>query len=146
MSIQAAQRKDGKLRAFRDCVLFLQAQKLGLVVLTANVSDYDILLQLIPTERAVPPPEVSLRLSLFGDALVWQKPRDGLFGADWFRSAGGRWRKIDQSLAIVVESALDAKRANFSLKSKAENFDGSPVGVMPSGERLLSYNSTRYDD
>src|SRR6266852_4361100 len=45
--------KAGKLRALQDCVLFLQAQKLGLVVLTANVSDYDILLQLIPTGRAL---------------------------------------------------------------------------------------------
>jgi predicted nucleic acid-binding protein len=45
--------KDGKLRALQDCVLFLQAQKLGLVVLTANVSDYDILLQLIPAGRAL---------------------------------------------------------------------------------------------
>ena len=45
--------KDGKLRALQDCVLFLQAQKLGLVVLTANVSDYDILLQLIPAGRVL---------------------------------------------------------------------------------------------
>jgi hypothetical protein len=45
--------KDGKLRALQDCVLFLQAQKLGLVVLTANVADYDILLQLIPTGRTL---------------------------------------------------------------------------------------------
>jgi hypothetical protein len=45
--------KDGKPRALQDCVLFLQAQKLGLVVLTANVSDYDILLQLIPIGRAL---------------------------------------------------------------------------------------------
>jgi predicted nucleic acid-binding protein len=45
--------KGGKLRALQDCVLFLQAQKLGLVVLTANVGDYDILLQLIPTGRAL---------------------------------------------------------------------------------------------
>lgn len=45
--------KDGKLRALQDCVLFLQAQKLGLVVLTANVGDYEILLQLIPTGRAL---------------------------------------------------------------------------------------------
>jgi predicted nucleic acid-binding protein len=45
--------KDGKLRALQDCVLFLQAQKLGLVVLTANVSDYDILLQLVPGGRAL---------------------------------------------------------------------------------------------
>jgi predicted nucleic acid-binding protein len=45
--------KDGKLRALQDCVLFLQAQKLGLVVLTANVGDYDILVQLIPAGRAL---------------------------------------------------------------------------------------------
>jgi len=45
--------KDGKLRALQDCVLFLQARKLGLVVLTANVGDYDILLQLIPAGRAL---------------------------------------------------------------------------------------------
>ena len=45
--------KDGKLRALQDCVLFLQAQKLGLVVLTANVGDYDVLLQLIPAGRAL---------------------------------------------------------------------------------------------
>jgi hypothetical protein len=44
---------DGKLRALQDCVLFLQAQKLGLVVLTANVGDYDILLQLIPAGRVL---------------------------------------------------------------------------------------------
>ena len=45
--------KDGRLRALQDCVLFLQAQKLGLVVLTANVRDYDMLLQLIPMGRAL---------------------------------------------------------------------------------------------
>jgi predicted nucleic acid-binding protein len=44
---------DGKLRALQDCVLFLQAQKLGLVALTANVNDYDIILQLLPTGRAL---------------------------------------------------------------------------------------------
>jgi len=46
-------KKDCRLRALQDCTLFLQAQKLGLVVLTANVSDYDILLQLIPAGRAL---------------------------------------------------------------------------------------------
>jgi predicted nucleic acid-binding protein len=46
-------KKDGRLRALQDCVLFLQAQKLGLVVLTANVRDYDILLQLIPAGRVL---------------------------------------------------------------------------------------------
>jgi hypothetical protein len=45
--------KDAKLRALQDCVLFLQARKLGLAVLTANVSDYDILLQLLPEGRAL---------------------------------------------------------------------------------------------
>jgi hypothetical protein len=45
--------KDYKLRALQDCVLFLQARKLGLAVLTANVIEYDFLLQLIPTGRAL---------------------------------------------------------------------------------------------
>jgi hypothetical protein len=45
--------KDGRLRALQDCVLFLQALKLGLVVLTANLGDYDILLQLVPAGRAL---------------------------------------------------------------------------------------------
>ncbi|MGJ4937475.1 type II toxin-antitoxin system VapC family toxin [Bradyrhizobium oligotrophicum] len=45
--------RDGKLRALQDSVLFLQAQKLGLVVLTANVADYDLLLQLVPAGRAL---------------------------------------------------------------------------------------------
>jgi hypothetical protein len=45
--------KDAKLRALQDSVLFLQAQKLGLVVLTANVGDYDLLLQLLPAGRAL---------------------------------------------------------------------------------------------
>ena len=45
--------RHAKLRELRDWVLFLQAQKLGLVVLTANVGDYDILLQLVPSGRAL---------------------------------------------------------------------------------------------
>jgi hypothetical protein len=44
---------DRKLRALQDCVLFLQAQKLDFVVLTANVADFDILLQLLPAGRAL---------------------------------------------------------------------------------------------
>jgi hypothetical protein len=44
---------DRKLRALHDCVLFLQAQKLGFTVLTANIADFDVLLQLIPTGRAL---------------------------------------------------------------------------------------------
>lgn len=45
--------KDARLRALHDCILFLQAQKLGFSVLTANVSDFDYLLQLIPAGRAL---------------------------------------------------------------------------------------------
>jgi len=44
---------DRKLRALQDCVLFLQAQKLGFSVLTANVADFDILLQLLPAGRVL---------------------------------------------------------------------------------------------
>jgi hypothetical protein len=45
----------------------------------------------------------------------------------------------------VVESELNAKRANFPLKSKAENFGGSPVGVMSAEEKYLPNNSMSYD-
>ncbi len=45
--------RDARLRALQDCVLFLQAMKLGFTVLTANVSDFDYLLQLIPSGRAL---------------------------------------------------------------------------------------------
>ncbi|KQW76795.1 hypothetical protein [Ensifer sp. Root127] len=45
--------RDARLRALHDCVLFLQAQKLGLTVLTANVSDFDYLLQLMPNGRVL---------------------------------------------------------------------------------------------
>lgn len=45
--------RDARLRALHDCALFLQAQKLGLTVLTANVSDFDYLLQLIPAGRVL---------------------------------------------------------------------------------------------
>jgi hypothetical protein len=44
---------DGRLRALHDCTIFLQAQKLGLVVLTANIADFDILTQLIPAGTAL---------------------------------------------------------------------------------------------
>jgi hypothetical protein len=44
---------DHKLRAVNDCVLLLHARKLGFTVLTANVADFDILLQLLPTTRVL---------------------------------------------------------------------------------------------
>jgi len=44
---------DHKMRILHDCTLFLQAQKLGLAVLTANIADFDIMLQLIPSGRAL---------------------------------------------------------------------------------------------
>ncbi|WP_426441356.1 type II toxin-antitoxin system VapC family toxin [Bradyrhizobium genosp. P] len=45
--------KDHKLRALQDSILFLQAQKAGFTVLTANVADFDYLLQLIPAGRVL---------------------------------------------------------------------------------------------
>ncbi|MBV9510671.1 MAG: hypothetical protein JO303_10365, partial [Caulobacteraceae bacterium] len=45
--------RDAKLKALQDCVLFLQAQKLGFVVLTANVAEFDLLLQVVPTGRVL---------------------------------------------------------------------------------------------
>ncbi|MEN3950496.1 DNA-binding protein [Iodidimonas sp. SYSU 1G8] len=38
---------DARMRALMDCTLFLQARKLGLAVLTANIGDFDLLLQLV---------------------------------------------------------------------------------------------------
>jgi hypothetical protein len=42
-----------KLRALQDCVLFLQAQKRGLTVLTANLADFDLLTQLVPSAQVL---------------------------------------------------------------------------------------------
>lgn len=42
-----------KMRALHDCALFLQAQKLGLTVLTRDVGDFDVLSQLLPTGRVL---------------------------------------------------------------------------------------------
>lgn len=42
-----------KMRALQDCVLFLQAQKLGLTVLTRDISDFDVLAQLLPAGRVL---------------------------------------------------------------------------------------------
>ena len=44
---------DNRLRALHDCILFIQALRLGLTVLTRNTSDYDYLTQLIPAGRAL---------------------------------------------------------------------------------------------
>lgn len=44
---------DSKLRALMDCVLFIQALKLGFTVLTANIGDFDLLLQLVPAGRVL---------------------------------------------------------------------------------------------
>jgi predicted nucleic acid-binding protein len=39
---------DNRMRALMDATLFLQAQKLGLGVVTRNIGDFDLLLQLFP--------------------------------------------------------------------------------------------------
>jgi hypothetical protein len=44
---------DRKFRALQDCTLFLQAQKLGFAILTANLADFDILMQLQPAGRVL---------------------------------------------------------------------------------------------
>jgi predicted nucleic acid-binding protein len=45
--------RDDKRRALQDSVIFLQAQKNGCSVLTANVADFDYLLQLVPSGRVL---------------------------------------------------------------------------------------------
>lgn len=44
---------DDKMKALNDCVLFLQAEKLGLTLLTANSAEFDILLQIRPLARVL---------------------------------------------------------------------------------------------
>lgn len=45
--------KDARLKALQDCTLFLQAQKIGSTVLTANIAEFDYMLQLIPSGRVL---------------------------------------------------------------------------------------------
>jgi hypothetical protein len=45
--------RDMQLKALQDCTLFLQAQKLGLTVLTANLFEFDLLLQLVSGGRVL---------------------------------------------------------------------------------------------
>ncbi len=45
--------RDARVKALQDCVLFLQAQKLGFAVLTANLAEFDLLLQFVPTGRVL---------------------------------------------------------------------------------------------
>ncbi len=45
--------RDARLKALADCVLFLQARKLGFTVLIANAAEFDLLLQLVPTGRVL---------------------------------------------------------------------------------------------
>jgi hypothetical protein len=54
-------------------------------------------------------------------------------------------RKIDRSLAIVVEATQNLNRAIFPLKSRVEKFDGLTVGFKPSAENFCAYKSARYD-
>ncbi len=45
--------RDAKFKALQDATLFLQAQKLGLTVLTANIVEFDYMCQLVPTGRVL---------------------------------------------------------------------------------------------
>lgn len=45
--------KDRRMKAISDCVLLLQAQKHGLVVLTRNIIDFDYMLQIRPQGRVL---------------------------------------------------------------------------------------------
>jgi hypothetical protein len=44
---------DNRLRALHDSALFMQALRLGLTVLTRNVTDFDFLTQMIPAGRVL---------------------------------------------------------------------------------------------
>ncbi|KQT53136.1 DNA-binding protein [Aureimonas sp. Leaf454] len=45
--------RDDRMKALQDCVLLLQAEKLGLTLLSANAAEFDILLQIRPTARVL---------------------------------------------------------------------------------------------
>ena len=45
--------RDDRHKVHQDCVLYLQALKLGFTVLTANLAEFDHLLQLIPAGRVL---------------------------------------------------------------------------------------------
>lgn len=45
--------KDNRMQALHDCILFLQAIKLDLTILTRNIRDFDYLLQMRPDGRAL---------------------------------------------------------------------------------------------
>jgi predicted nucleic acid-binding protein len=45
--------RDARFKALQDCTLFLHAHKLGFTVLTANIAEFDLLQQLVPTGRAL---------------------------------------------------------------------------------------------
>lgn len=45
--------RDDRLKALHDCMLFLQAEKLGLTLLTANAAEFDVLLQIRPSGRVL---------------------------------------------------------------------------------------------
>ncbi|MFD0938034.1 type II toxin-antitoxin system VapC family toxin [Methylobacterium trifolii] len=45
--------RDARMSALHDCVLFLQAMKLGFCVLTRNLTDFDLLLQMRPDGRVL---------------------------------------------------------------------------------------------
>lgn len=44
---------DARMKALHDCMLFLQAEKLGLTLLSANAAEFDPLLQIRPTGRVL---------------------------------------------------------------------------------------------
>jgi predicted nucleic acid-binding protein len=45
--------RDARMSALQDCVLFLQADRLGCTILTRNVTEFDYLLQMRPRGRVV---------------------------------------------------------------------------------------------
>ena len=45
--------KDRRMKALHDCTLFLQARKLGLTLVSANVVDFDLLQQMQPEGRVL---------------------------------------------------------------------------------------------
>ena len=45
--------RDRRMKALHDCTLFFQARRLGLTLITANVTDFDLLQQMQPEGRVL---------------------------------------------------------------------------------------------
>jgi hypothetical protein len=71
---------------------------------------------------------------------------DGIFAPVQCLQCSAVDLKIDQSIAIVVETEKNLDRVNSSLKSKVKKIDGLGVGIAQLEEEIFADNSVLYED